>query len=71
MAQEHKSSWALIIICIVVILFGLFWITQVPTSYPIIQPVTPAPKDSISIEQTSDLEMAASAIELIDYSDAF
>ncbi len=71
MGNEHRSPWALVIIVVVVILFGLFWITQqsrlsenhaTPQSAPLPQ------KPASSLDTPADLEAAIGAIDIPDYS---
>lgn len=72
LAQQHKSSWAYVVILFVVIAFGLFWLIEsnaTPTATPVL--VQPVPQKSSSISPTADLEASVSAIEIPDYSDAF
>jgi hypothetical protein len=71
MHQEPRSAWALIVIILVIILFGLFWYTQekkigdtVPTPVSIVpQKRTPL------MESPLDLQASVEAIEIPDYSD--
>lgn len=71
MHQEPRSAWALIVIILVIILFGLFWYTQekkIDTSA-----TTPLsivlPQRTPLTESPLDLQASVEAIEIPDYSD--
>ena len=69
MQQEPRSSWALIIIITVVILFGLFWYTQekkIDTTVP--PAVSVVPHKTTPTDSPNDLQASVEAITIPDYS---
>lgn len=69
MHQEPRSAWALIVIILVIILFGLFWYTQekkIDTSAT--TPISIVlPQRTPLIESPLDLQASVEAIEIPDY----
>ena len=69
--QQHKSSWAYVVVLFVVIIFGLFWLIQSKAVTRAPLPLQPVPQKSSSLNQAADLEASVSAIEIPDYSEEF
>ena len=68
--HQHKSPWAFIIIIIVLIIFGIFWITENKKSTTVITVVPiETPKKQLPGDTTSDLEASIGSIDIPSYSD--
>lgn len=71
--HEHKSPWAIILITLTIIIFGIFWYFEkkkevIPT--PVVS-TRPSPQNSAPLESrdiTSDLEASVGSIDIPDYS---
>lgn len=68
--SQYKSPWAIIIIIVVFILFGLFWFFENENeSSPIVSSM-PQPQQMQPRDITSDLEASVGSIEIPNYSDS-
>lgn len=71
--HEHKSPWAVTLIVIALIFFGLFWYFEKKKEVMPIPVVStgPSPQNSAPLEPqdiTSDLEASVGSIDIPDYS---
>ncbi len=70
--SEHKSHWAIFLILIIVIIFGIFWFVEAP-SQDLPAPIQPAVSQNQQSEvpksPTYDLEASVGAIDIPSYSD--
>jgi hypothetical protein len=67
----HKSSWAIFLIIIIIIIFGIFWLVEAPVQSlpaPIQQPQE-SHQSAIPKSPTSDLEASVGAIDIPSYSE--
>jgi hypothetical protein len=64
---EHKSPWAYIVLIVVALSFGSFWLLQTTNITPPAVTVVNPPKKNF-LEDINILEATASAIELPDFS---
>ncbi len=67
---EHKSPWALVIIFVVAILFGIFYFVEIKdqteVSIPVVSQESPIKNPPTSI--TGDLEASVGSIDIPSYS---
>ncbi|MBP6857940.1 MAG: hypothetical protein KBC11_01975 [Candidatus Pacebacteria bacterium] len=68
---QNKSPWAIVLIFVVVILFGIFWLIEEKkeVSYVPSFAQNPSPKKS-TLDIASDLEASVGSIEIPNYSDS-
>lgn len=68
---KHKSHWAVFLIILIIILFGLFWLAEAPIKVPPTQtnPIVQSPETNETKNPTSDLEASVGAIDIPSYSD--
>lgn len=71
--HEHKSPWAIIVIIIIVILFGAFWIIENKKINASVGTTTATPEIPShpvqTLNPTNDLEASVGAIDIPSYSD--
>lgn len=65
---ERKSPWALIIIFLVTVLFGIFYFTQIQNQSLTVAPIVVEPRPSAE-NITDDLEASVGLIDIPSYSD--
>ncbi|MCC7436406.1 hypothetical protein IT402_00830 [Candidatus Nomurabacteria bacterium] len=65
---QRKSPWAIILIFIVVVLFGVFWLIEKQKESVVPSPVSIEQKPKTNFEKASDLEAAVGSIEIPSYS---
>lgn len=67
----HKSHWAVFLIILIIIIFGVFWLVEAPAQSlpaPIQQPQD-SHQSANPKSPTSDLEASVGAIDIPTYSD--
>ena len=72
----HKSNWAIFLIIIVIIIFGIFWLVEAPVeNLPApIEPITQNPTPDVGLSNetqspTFDLEASVGSIDIPSYSE--
>ncbi len=66
--HEQKSPWAIVVIIIVFILFGIFWLSQRPKSVSIKETPVTENKPNL-IQSTAELEASVGNITIPEYSE--